>query len=134
MAHHRVITETLADRVLAAVRTIEDPCSIATRHPVDIVDLGLLVDLGIEDGGDVRVTLRPTSGSCTLIGSIMQAVQEQVSAVDGVHDVNVELDLHSMWTPDEMTESGKQRLAAARAKRIAELRALGVRPYAEMQA
>jgi metal-sulfur cluster biosynthetic enzyme len=128
------MTHSLADRVLAAVRTVEDPCSIATRHPVNIVDLGLLVDLGVEDGGDVRVTLRPTSGSCTLIASIMQAVEEQVSAVDGVHEVNVALDLHSMWTPDEMTESGKQQLAAARAKRVAELRAFGVRPYAELQA
>lgn len=116
----------LTERVNAALDTVMDPCSVATRHPLSIVELGLVVDVGADPDGRVRVQLRPTSQSCTLIPSIMQAVEERVSELDGVSAVDVSLARDAVWSPDLMTEGGRRRLEAARER--TRLR-LGIRPY-----
>jgi metal-sulfur cluster biosynthetic enzyme len=105
----------LHDQVFAALDGIHDPCSVATRRPLSIVELGLLVDLAVGPGGDVRVALRATSPSCVLIGSIMEAAETRVRAVPGVRDVAVELDVRSEWSPQRMTPAGAAKLKAARA-------------------
>jgi len=104
----------LHDAVLAALDGIHDPCSVATRRPLSIVELGLLVDLTMLPQGDVRVTLRATSPSCVLIGSIMEAAEIRVSAVPGVRDVVIELDPSSDWSPERMTPAGAAKLEAVR--------------------
>jgi len=120
---------TLEERVMAVLDTVQDPCSIATRHPLSIVELGLLVSLDVDEAaGDVRIVLRMTSGSCSLIGSIMQATEEHVGALEDVRRLRVELDGRSAWSPERMTETGARRLAAHRERTIREL---GVRPHAE---
>ena len=122
---------TLASRVRDALDTVMDPCSIATRHPLSIVELGLLVDLDVDPEGEVRVLLRATSPSCVLIGSIMKAAEERVSAVSGVRDVRIELDPDAVWTPDLMPDRGREKLRAARARTISDL---GFRPLTRVPA
>jgi metal-sulfur cluster biosynthetic enzyme len=102
------------DDVLEALDGIHDPCSVATRRPLSIVELGLLVDLIVAPDGDVRVVLRATSPSCVLIGSIMEAAERRVRAVPGVRDVVIELDPSSDWLPERMTPAGAAKLDAAR--------------------
>lgn len=119
------MSRSLEERILAALDGVRDPCSIANRHPLGIVELGLLIQLDVADEGDVRVLLRPTSPSCTLIASIMQAVDEQVATVPGVRSVSVELDAASEWTPDLMTPAGQEKLRAAREQTLSKL---GLRP------
>jgi metal-sulfur cluster biosynthetic enzyme len=120
--------DTITDRVLAALSSVQDPCSVATRHPLSIVELGLLVDLQISDDGDAVLLLRATSPSCTLIPSIMQAAEDRIAAVEGVRDVRVELDVDAVWTPELMPAGGREKLRAARARTVD---ALGIRPYAQ---
>jgi metal-sulfur cluster biosynthetic enzyme len=105
---------TLVDRVLAALDAVQDPCSVATRRPLSILELGLLVDLTVGPHGDVRVTLRATSPSCVLIGSIMEAAETRVRAIPGVRDVQIDLDPSSEWTPEEITAAGSAKLEIAR--------------------
>ncbi|MFT4083202.1 MAG: iron-sulfur cluster assembly protein [Nocardioides sp.] len=108
------MSATLQDDVLATLDGIHDPCSIATRRPLSIVELGLLVDLTVSPDNEARVVLRATSPSCVLIGSIMGAVEERVRAVPGVRNVVVELDVSSDWYPERMTPAGAAKLEIAR--------------------
>jgi metal-sulfur cluster biosynthetic enzyme len=119
------MSSSLEERVLAALDGVRDPCSIATRHPLGIVELGLLIGLDVAGDGRVRVLLRPTSPSCTLIASILQAAEQQVSAVPGVRSVSVAVDAASEWTPELMTVTGREKLQAARAQTLS---TLGLRP------
>jgi metal-sulfur cluster biosynthetic enzyme len=105
---------TLDADVLAALDGIHDPCSVATRRPLSIVELGLLVDLTVGPFRDVRVVLRATSPSCVLIGSIMEAAETRVRAVPGVRDVAIELDLSGDWSPEHITPAAAAKLDAAR--------------------
>ena len=108
------MSTVLHDEVLAALDRINDPCSVATRRPLSIVELGLLAELAVGPGGGVRVVLRATSPSCVLIGSIMEAAETRVRAVPGVRDVVVELEVGSEWSPERMTPAGAAKLDAAR--------------------
>jgi metal-sulfur cluster biosynthetic enzyme len=108
------MSEELREAVMRALHGVLDPCSVATRRPMSIVDLGLLVDLAVGPEGDVRVVLRATSPSCVLIGSIMEAAETRVGAIPGVASVSIALDVTSDWTPERMTADGAASLEAAR--------------------
>ncbi|WP_409329424.1 iron-sulfur cluster assembly protein [Trujillonella humicola] len=99
--------------IAAALASVDDPCSIAAQAPMSIGDLGLVRDWRV-DGGVVTVTVSPTAPSCVLMGSIAQAIEERVGAVEGVDSVHVELDTHTIWSPELMSDGGRQRLAERR--------------------
>jgi metal-sulfur cluster biosynthetic enzyme len=100
--------------VAEALGAVYDPCSVASRSPLNVFEMGLVRDWDVREDGTVHVTLSPTSPSCVLIGSIMQGVEQRVSAVAGVRDVVVDLDAETFWTPDLMTEDGRRKLDAVR--------------------
>ena len=104
----------LEEGVRAALGRVYDPCSVVAQAPLSVIDMGLLVDLQVTAPGDVAVVLRPTSAMCTLIASIVQAVEEQVGAVAGVAGVTVRIDNASRWTEEVMTEAGRAALAERR--------------------
>ena len=46
----------LDDRIMAALHQVCDPCSIAANAPISIVDMGLVRDWSIDEGGKSRRT------------------------------------------------------------------------------
>ena len=104
----------LEEDVRAALGRVYDPCSVVAQSPLSIIDMGLLVDLNTTPEGDVTVVIRPTSAMCTLIASIMQAVDEAVAAVPGVASVTTRIDNSGRWSEEVMTEAGRAALAARR--------------------
>jgi metal-sulfur cluster biosynthetic enzyme len=116
------MNDTLEGRVRAALDDVKDPCSVATRRPLGIVEMGLLAGLEASAGGEIRIALRVTGPSCMLIGSIMRAAEERVLAIEGVRDVQIEIDANTVWTPDLMSERGREKLEAARAQTRDQLR------------
>lgn len=111
----------LEREVRAALARVYDPCSVVSKAPLSIVDMGLLVDLRVSPGGQVAVTLRPTSAMCTLIAAILQGVEEEVATVEGVTSVEARIDNSSRWTEEMMTEAGRATLAARRERSLREV-------------
>jgi metal-sulfur cluster biosynthetic enzyme len=107
----------LEERAWSALDGVLDPCSVATRSPLNIVDMGLVRRLSADEAGNVRVEISPTAPSCILIASIAEAAEKAIRAVDGVAKVTVSLDSDFFWTPDAMTERGAALLAQYRASR-----------------
>ena len=82
----------------SALKTVFDP-----EIGINIVDLGLIY--GIEpsdDGTAVKVTYTLTSPACPIGPMIMQQIQEAVTNLDGVEDVEAELVFSPPWDPREM--------------------------------
>ena len=73
---------------------------------MDIVDLGLMYDVEIEDG-NVKVLHTLTSMGCPVGPMIQQQIDEVVRALPGVSDVDVELTWDPPWSPDKMSEDAK---------------------------
>ena len=107
------ITERPLDSLRDALRRVVDPCSIATGVPVDLIDMGLVKDLRLDDG-TAYVELMVTSPLCTQIGLIAERVREVLAEVDGVGSVEVTVDARAEWWPGMMAESARTRLRLLR--------------------
>ena len=92
------------DVVLEALHDVFDP-----EIPVNVVDLGLIYGVEVDDGNvDVRMTL--TFAGCGMGPYIAQQAEWRIAEIEGVEDVNVEMVFDPPWTPDQITEEGKKLL------------------------
>jgi ATP-binding protein involved in chromosome partitioning len=80
------MTEISRDSILAALSKVQEP----ELHQ-DLVSLGMVRDLNIEDG-TVRLVLMLTTPACPLRGQIEKEAREAVLAVPGVKTVSLRLD------------------------------------------
>jgi metal-sulfur cluster biosynthetic enzyme len=103
-------------QVEAALATVYDPCSVQANAPLSVIDMGLVTGIDIDAADAVRITMRPTSAWCTMLGSIMQGVEEQVLKVDGVTSVSIDIDRNSHWSEADLTTKGRDLLASVRAR------------------
>ena len=100
-----VETQTLTKEVvLEALKDVFDP-----EIPVNVVDLGLVYDLEVEDG-DVDVKMTLTFAGCGMGPYIAQQAEWRIAEIDAVEDVNVEMVYEPPWSPDMISEDGKAQL------------------------
>lgn len=99
----------------AAIARVDDPCSIAARAPLNVIELGLLRDVQLAGDGQVHITISPTAPSCVLIASIADAIETRVGAIEGVTAVHVHVDTDTVWLPELMTARGRDKLSSRRA-------------------
>jgi metal-sulfur cluster biosynthetic enzyme len=77
--------------------------------PINIVDLGLIYGLNIEDGRvDIKMTL--TTQFCPLASVIIEDVKKKVEKIKGVKKVDIELVFDPAWSPDMMSTSAKRKI------------------------
>ena len=90
------------------LKTCYDP-----EIPINIVDLGLIYDLKIEESGtgnkvDIKMTL--TAPGCGMGGVISDEVDRKVNGIEGIDHVSVELVWEPMWTKEMMSEAAQLEL------------------------
>jgi len=90
------------------LKTCYDP-----EIPINIVDLGLIYDLKIEESGtgnkvDIKMTL--TAPGCGMGGVISDEVDRKVNGIEGIDHVSVELVWEPMWTREMMSEAAQLEL------------------------
>ena len=95
----------LLESVLDALRTVYDP-----EIPVNIVELGLIYELTVKQGGIVYVEMTLTTPACPVAQSMPGEVENAVSAVPGVSEVRVRLVWNPPWDRDRMSEEAKLEL------------------------
>jgi metal-sulfur cluster biosynthetic enzyme len=100
--------------VAGAIAEVDDPCSIAANAPLNIFEMGLVRSWDVDEEGRVQVVVSPTAQSCTLMGSILQGIEQRVGAIAGVSDVEVIIDTDFVWSPAAMTAAGQAQLVARR--------------------
>lgn len=96
---------TLRDKIEDALRTVYDP-----EIPVNIMELGLVYEIKIEEGGKVKIIMTLTAPACPVAGEIIMEVESKVRAIEGITDVHVHLTFDPPWTRDMMTEEAKLEL------------------------
>ncbi len=85
------------ETIRKALRTVRDP-----ELNLNVVDLGLIYDVTIDDEANVRVTMTLTSPGCPAGPEITQDVRDTVLNLDGVEAVDVAIVWEQYWTPDRI--------------------------------
>ena len=81
--------------------------------PVNIVDLGLIYNLDISgknNNQNIHIKMTLTAPGCGMGPSIAQDVENRVSALNGINNVEVELVWDPQWDRDMMSEEAKLQL------------------------
>ena len=90
---------------IEALKVVRDP-----EIPVNIVDLGLVYRLEVDDDGAVEVEMTLTSMGCPVQDMIQADVELACMKVDGVSRVHVEFVWSPAWSTDKMTDDGKKQM------------------------
>lgn len=85
------------DAVRKALRAVKDP-----ELNLNIIDIGLVYDVEVADGGQVRVKMTLTSPGCPAGTEILDDVKRVLADMEGVESVDVELVWDPYWTPEKM--------------------------------
>ena len=75
----------------------------------NIVDLGLVYDIAVDENDIVDVSMTLTTPMCPLGPQIIADVEQTLEG-KGANDVNVAVVWEPMWTPDMMTDDLKREL------------------------
>lgn len=94
----------LKEMVMEQLRTVYDP-----ELGINVVDLGLIYDLRIDDGV-VTIVMTLTTPGCPLHDSIVGGVKRALAHMEGVKDVDVQITWNPPWTPERMSEAALQQL------------------------
>ena len=86
-----------AETIRLALRQVKDP-----ELDMNIIDLGLVYDVEVDDGGLVRITMTLTSPGCPAGPMITNDIYKLVRAIDGVKDVDIDIVWEPYWTPDRI--------------------------------
>lgn len=97
------------EQVLEVLQTCYDPC--CKERAVSVVEMGLIQDVKIAENGDVRVELLLTSGWCPFSAHLLQMIDQNVGALQGVGEVETEIVWNTTWTPDRMSPSARAKLS-----------------------
>src|SRR5690606_21384437 len=95
--------------VWAALKGCYDP-----EIPVNIVDLGLVYDLSIEQTPDrkhrVEVKMTLTAPGCGMGPVIADDARERIAALPAVEDVKVHIVWDPVWNPQMISAEGRRKL------------------------
>lgn len=96
---------TLRDQIYDQLRTVFDP-----ELGINVVDLGLIYDVKVDDNKNVEVTMTLTTPGCPLHDSISSGVKHAVHYLDEVEDVQVNIVWNPPWSPERMSPEALRQL------------------------
>ncbi len=85
------------ETIRKALRTVKDP-----ELNLNVVDLGLIYEIAVDQDANVRVTMTLTSPGCPAGPEITGDVKQTVENLDGVDAVEVEVVWEPYWTPERI--------------------------------
>jgi metal-sulfur cluster biosynthetic enzyme len=105
MSEDATTTQTAtADDVREALKVVIDP-----EIGINIVDLGLVYDITLEDG-QANITYTLTTMGCPIGPMIEQQIQQVLSVMPGIEAINAQMVFRPAWSPEMMSEEAKAAL------------------------
>lgn len=95
----------LKDNVVEAIKKVYDP-----EIPVDVYELGLIYEISVFPVNNVYVLMTLTSPACPSAEQIPDEIKQEISKIEGVGEVNVEVTFDPPYETDMMSEAAKLEL------------------------
>jgi metal-sulfur cluster biosynthetic enzyme len=93
------------EQVYDALRNVYDP-----ELGINIVDLGLVYDVRVDEAGDVDIEYTLTTMGCPIGPLIEDQMRALVANVPGVGEIRPEMVIRPPWSPEMMSEESKAAL------------------------
>jgi metal-sulfur cluster biosynthetic enzyme len=93
------------EAVLEALKNVYDP-----ELGLNIVDLGLVYDVKVDEAGGVDIEYSLTTMGCPIGPLIEDQMRSFLRGVPGVEEVRPEFVLRPPWTPEMMSDEAKAAL------------------------
>ncbi|MGE7752337.1 metal-sulfur cluster assembly factor [Lysinibacillus fusiformis] len=97
--------QDMKDSMLGALENVIDP-----ELGIDIVNLGLVYDVELDDEGVATVTMTLTSMGCPLGPVIVDQVNTALNDLPEVKSTNVNIVWNPPWSKDKMSRYAKMAL------------------------
>ncbi|WP_325943016.1 metal-sulfur cluster assembly factor [Kurthia gibsonii] len=97
--------QDMKDSILGALENVIDP-----ELGIDIVNLGLVYDVDMNDEGVAMVTMTLTSMGCPMGLMIIDQIRTALFELPEVKDVDVNIVWNPPWSKDNMTRYAKMAL------------------------
>lgn len=91
--------------IIEGLREIYDP-----ELHYNIYDLGLVYDIRIDEDRAVKIMMTLTTPMCPIGPMVTAQIEELLSLMPGVTDVDVEFTFDPPWTPEKMTDEARADL------------------------
>jgi len=93
------------EKIIAEISKIYDP-----ELPVNIYDLGLIYGIDITDDWTALIVMTLTSPGCIVGQHLPVEVQQRVSTIAHIRDVEVNLAWDPPWSPELASEEARKML------------------------
>jgi metal-sulfur cluster biosynthetic enzyme len=94
--------QEIKDQLMGLLENVMDP-----ELGIDIVNLGLVYGIDMDDEGVVEVTMTLTAMGCPLAGTIANDVENVLKDLPEVNDVHVNIIWNPPWSKDKMSRYAK---------------------------
>ncbi len=99
------------EQVYSVLRKCMDP-----EIPVNIVDLGLIYGVNINDSNDVDIEMTMTTRGCPLHDTLVSDVKRYIGKINGVGNINVSIVWDPPWNIEKMEPSVREKLGFGKPK------------------
>ncbi|MFS0782904.1 metal-sulfur cluster assembly factor [Bacillus sp. 1P06AnD] len=94
--------QDLKDNLMGALEQVIDP-----ELGIDIVNLGLVYDIDMDEEGNTTVTMTLTAMGCPLAGTIVDQVKVALMDIPEVKETEVNIVWNPPWTKDRLSRYAK---------------------------
>lgn len=94
--------QEVKDSIMGALELVVDP-----ELGIDVVNLGLVYDVEMDEEGNTTVTMTLTSMGCPLAGTIVDQVKAALAEIPEVKSTEVNIVWNPPWTKDRMSRYAK---------------------------
>lgn len=98
----------IVEQIRDALRTVIDP-----ELGYNIVDLGLIYDIAVDDDSVARITMTTTTPGCPAADCLREGAANSAWSVPGIELVDVNLTYDPAWRPDMMSPDVRADLGFA---------------------
>ncbi len=93
------------EKIMEVLGTVIDP-----ELHIDIVNMGLIYNVKINDDNEVYVLMTLTTPGCPMGHQIAQMCEQAIMQHDGVKDVLIEVTFEPPWNVNMMSDFAKDKL------------------------
>ncbi len=110
MEKSEITKATVEDSTIEMLKSVFDP-----EIPVNVYDLGMIYKIDVTDTDqpdgenifDINIDMTFTAPNCPAADFIIEDINQKLSSIHGVKNVNVEVVFEPEWNKDMMTEEAK---------------------------